>query len=816
MLSAEVIAGFSETVLSARYDNPQPTPEFHHEVWGLCCLDTRYIAIAAPRGHAKAQSLTSKVLTPSGWTTIGSLSVGDFVIGGDGKPARVKRLHPISSMDLYRVTTRDGKSALCNLGHLWNVKNGGNTGNRVTVKSLDEIIGNWKADRFDKRYEKSFTEYRYKIPAPDPVEFEKKDLVLDPYMFGAWLGDGHSAGGRFTTNDPEILGYFPYPTEKQSGKYGYVIRKIYPRLKSLGVLNNKHIPDDYLLSNIEDRLSLLQGLMDTDGTCHRDGNIAYFCNTNKRLIDGVTGLIRSLGGVATENTHYATCNGKRFLSWRVSCKLPNGMNPFRLKRKASRWRGSVNTDSYIVSIEKECTEKGRCISVERETYITDDFLLTHNSTCVTHAYVLAQVLFRESNFVVIGSETEGQSIDFLNDLKTELAENHDLRELFDISKFVRDTQTDIIVQMRDKHQFRIVAKGAEQKLRGMKWKGKRPDLFIGDDMEGDEQVQNHDRREKFMRWVYGAVLPMLSDNGKARIVGTILHMASFLEKHMPDEKDPEAVITPLSVKVVKEGALWGSIRYKAHDDDFKHILWPGKFDKKILSAIRRDYVDRGFPEVYAQEYLNYPIDESTSFFKRSDFLESKDPGRLRYYAAADFAISKNERADFTVISVAGVDSENRLHVVDVRRGRWDALQIIDEMFSVQSRYSPDLFTVETGSIEKSLGPFLKAEMYKRGVYMNLNPLNPTKDKQTRARSFQARMRAGGVYFDHTADWFPQAQSEILRFPRDVHDDVVDSLSWIGLTLDQVSLPQTNREIEDEYFEEMESFMPTGRSMVTGY
>ena len=100
--------------------------------------------------------------------------------------------------------------------------------------------------------------------------------------------------------------------------------------------------------------------------------------------------------------------------------------------------------------------------------------------------------------------------------------------------------------------------------------------------------------------------------------------------------------------------------------------------------------------------------------------------------------------------------------------------------------------------------------------MNLNPLNPTKDKQTRARSFQARMRAGGVYFDHTADWFPQAQSEILRFPRDVHDDVVDSLSWIGLTLDQVSLPQTNREIEDEYFEEMESFMPTGRSMVTGY
>lgn len=456
-----------------------------------------------------------------------------------------------------------------------------------------------------------------------------------------------------------------------------------------------------------------------------------------------------------------------------------------------------------------CCSQARCVAIAAPRGHA-------KSTCVTHAYVLAQVLFRGSQFVVIGSETESQSVDFLNDIKAELLENSDLRELFGVKKFLKDSQTDIIVMMSDKHQFRIVAKGSEQKLRGMKWRGKRPDLFVGDDMEGDEQVLNQDRREKFMKWVYGAVLPMLSDHGKVRFVGTILHMAAFLEAHMPDEKDPECVKTELSTKLCKEGSLWWSARFKAHDHDYQNILWPEKFSEHKLRLLRKDYVERGFPEVYSQEYLNIPIDESTAFFKREDFLESKDVGRLRYYAAVDFAISQKERADYTVIAVAGVDMEGKVHVVDIRRGRWDALQIIEEMFSVQKRYEPELYTVESGSIEKAIGPFLKSEMYKRNVFLNLNPLVPTKDKQSRARSLQARMRAGGVCFTTNTDWFPDLQQEMLRFPRDMHDDQVDALAWIGLTLDQVTTPQTNKELEDEMFYEMESQLPVGRNAVTGY
>ena len=438
------------------------------------------------------------------------------------------------------------------------------------------------------------------------------------------------------------------------------------------------------------------------------------------------------------------------------------------------------------------------------------------STAVTHAYVLANVLFRESDFVVVISDTETQAIDFLHDLRVEFQENTLLRETFGVWKVVKDAQTDLVVQMHDAHQFRIIAKGSEQKLRGLKWRGRRPNLIVGDDLENDEIVLNKERRDRFKKWIYGAVLPSLADQGKARFVGTILHMDAFLENHMPDPRDPATITTPLSDKYI--GDMWASIRYRAHDENYQHILWPEKFDQKRLEAIRKDYVSRGFPEVYSQEYLNYPIDESSAFFRREDFLPIEPADKLkrkRYYASIDFAISQKESADFTVIAIASLDHDGYLQIEDIRKGRWDALGIIEEMFAVQKRYQPELFTTETGAIEKSLGPFLKSEMLTKGIFINLHPMTPTKDKQTRARSLQARLRMGSVKFDIQADWFPGLQSEMLRFPRDIHDDQVDALAWIGLTLDQLIEPPTLREIEDDYYESMQDDS-LGRSLLTGY
>ena len=109
------------------------------------------------------------------------------------------------------------------------------------------------------------------------------------------------------------------------------------------------------------------------------------------------------------------------------------------------------------------------------------------STAVTHAYTLASVLFRERSYVIIISDTYSQACQFLGDIKKELNDNEDIKQLFDIVEIEKDAEDDIIVRFADKHRFRIQARGAEQKLRGLKWDNKRPDLIIGDDLEGDEQ-----------------------------------------------------------------------------------------------------------------------------------------------------------------------------------------------------------------------------------------------------------------------------------------------------------------------------------------
>jgi len=326
---------------------------------------------------------------------------------------------------------------------------------------------------------------------------------------------------------------------------------------------------------------------------------------------------------------------------------------------------------------------------------------------------------------------------------------------------------------------------------------------IGDDLENEDLTANPDRRLKFRQWFYGALLPVGSDHCLFRIVGTVLHLDSLLERLLTD-------------------STWVSKRYQAHNEDFSEILWPEKFPKERLQLIQKGYAEQGFPEGYYQEYLNVPIDPNTAYFKKSDLLamEEDDFDKPKtYYSAIDFAISKAERADRTVTGAVGVDSEGILYVEDVRIGRWDSKEIIDEMFSVQKRYKPDLYTTERGMIEKAIGPYLHDEMFKRGTFLNLNPETPTKDKEQRARSIQGRMRAGGVRFDKNASWYPELEQEMLTFPKGKHDDIVDFLAWIGLTLDKHIPAQTVLELEEEAWEEewhTSGYADEGRSAITGY
>jgi predicted phage terminase large subunit-like protein len=194
---------------------------------------------------------------------------------------------------------------------------------------------------------------------------------------------------------------------------------------------------------------------------------------------------------------------------------------------------------------------------------------------------------------------------------------------------------------------------------------------------------------------------------------------------------------------------------------------------------------------------------------------------LEYFAAADFAISEKERADYTAIVVAGVDEEGRVYVVDAKRGKWDSDSIISELMATQKMWKPNIFTFETAKIDKALGPFLDREMLRRKLFLNIVKMTPTQSKIMRASSIQAMHKSGAVRYDKEASWYPDFEAELLTVsesgPRGRHDDFFDAFAYIGLSIDQYWEAQTQQEIEDEeYEEEWFNYSDMGRSAVTGY
>ncbi len=425
------------------------------------------------------------------------------------------------------------------------------------------------------------------------------------------------------------------------------------------------------------------------------------------------------------------------------------------------------------------------------------------STAGTFAFGLASALFGNDDFVLIVSATEALAAAHLANIARVIDENEDMKTEFDLA-VVKSNETELVVRCGSR-EFCLVGKGAEQKVRGILWRNKRPSLILVDDLEDDEAVMSKDRREKLRNWFFNALLPVGSDRIRVRFVGTVLHLDSLLERLLNDEQ-------------------WVARRFSAHKsyDNFTEILWPEQFPVERLLSIRAQYNSVGNPSGYSQEYLNRPVADADAYFRKADFVPMQDEDYKSpkiYYGSIDFALGKDEKADNTCLLVAGLDPAGLLHIVHVVAERMDSAQAVDKMFELQSLYGIDSWVVEDENIAKAVGPFLDIEMVRRNVFMNLLKLRPHKDKQKRATSIKARMRAKGVRFDWDADWFPGFQGEVLVFPRGKHDDRVDALSGIGLLMDKFYASPTQQQLDERAWEaerEESGAFEEGRSVTTGY
>jgi intein/homing endonuclease len=420
------------------------------------------------------QPLDAKILTPNGWTNMGDIKVGDYVIGRNGKPTKVLGVYPKGKKLVYKITTTENTSTECCEDHLWLTKTFEDKKRKRngSVKSTKEII--------DTFYNKNGKLNHY-LPRNEPIHFPQKELPISPYILGSILGDGSISHSITLYNtDKELIEKFNNELEdincclsrpSNSNLIGYNIKSkniknnkparrillknvnngkeieyysITEAVKTLGLTkheitqrckNNKivneyeyqflpplnkwqnpikdalyklglegkksydkFIPDLYKYSCIEDRIELLRGLMDTDGTIKdKFGGSCSFTTISEQLAKDMIELVQSLGGRATYRTRNRIGEDKKHIvldykgnerliitkniSYDLNISLPNDINPFYISRKSSRFRPQYMHYVGIKSIEPICEKKVQCILVEdpEHLYITDEYIVTHNT-----------------------------------------------------------------------------------------------------------------------------------------------------------------------------------------------------------------------------------------------------------------------------------------------------------------------------------------------------------------------------------------------------------------------------------------------------
>lgn len=338
-----------------------------------------WIALAG-RGFGKALSIDTPILTSEGWKTMGTLTDSDQVYAPDGTLTPIIT-HPIrSGRECYRIIFDDHTTLVADEDHLHPVVHK-RSGQRL-ILSTREMYQHQGPGR-----------NLYHIPVCSPLLFPSQPLPLplDPYLLGYWLGDGTSSQSRITVSLgdlPSLLSQLPQglPYEivpaRRPTCATLSIRSIRARLKELDLLKNKHIPLAYLQAHFKDRVSVLQGMIDSDGSVTSKG-VAQFINSNPQLIRDFTDLATGLGLKVTVRQRVTNSYGEKRISW--VCRFKSPFTPARLPRKALRHlppRSTRFDSRTIIKIEPVESVPVRCITVKHPSKLylaTRALIPTHNT-----------------------------------------------------------------------------------------------------------------------------------------------------------------------------------------------------------------------------------------------------------------------------------------------------------------------------------------------------------------------------------------------------------------------------------------------------
>jgi predicted phage terminase large subunit-like protein len=726
------------------------------------------LMISAPPGHAKAMVLDTKVPTPLGYKTIAELKVGDKVYGPDGTTTKIIAKSPVfENRTIYRVYTDDGQAVLVDGEHLWTVR-------------LDRKRDYWKT--YPTEYLANRTSpRRAKLPNFEAVEYKARTIPLDPYVLGYWLGDGHSDQPTITCDvkdQPEVrerIEWCGVHTSDHTTKTAFGLLGIRKHLVSLGVLNNKHVPELYLRNSYHVRLSILQGLMDSDGTVSPSGQCS-FCSTNSRLRDAVSELLFSLGVKNSIIPGRAMLNGKDCGEyWRVSFYFKSAFQLWRKVCRATEFEGKYGR---YISFEKiEGTQSTQCITVERE----DGLFLVGRGHIVTHNSTYASRLFPTWKMGVAPKTKYLQAGHSQNFVENEFGKK--CRDIIESDRYAEVFPNIQLSTASRAAGYWVLNNGSAYLTRGVGQgiAGFRTNLAgVDDPFASREDAESDTIRNKTYAWFKADYLTRLLPKAPLFIVATRWHSDDLCGRLEAENKMIKAGMV--------DGAPWEIINLPAiYLDDsvpdpigrqFGDPLWPEFFSKDVLAQIKSEQSAKDWNSLY----MGKPIDEQGGVIKREWFTSTRyriGPERKdvkRRVMSVDTANKNNERAAYTVATIWDETKDNHHYLIEVYRKRVEFFEMANKLNKLAELRDVDCVLVEdkgsgTQYIQQQSDP--NSPHCPRAV-IAISTDNAT--KEFRMDGVTPMMEAHLVHLPENSGWLAEYEAEIFGWPETKYKDQGDSTS----------------------------------------
>lgn len=725
--------------------------------------------ITVPFRHGKALEVNTLIPTPDGFKKIKDLNPGDYVYGENGKPVRIIAKSPVwKNRNLIKVTADRDEVIYCDEKHLWKCK-------------CDLRQREYKVYEAGILAEHGNTRC---VKMPKPLFGENKKLLIPPYLLGLWLGDGNSRNSRITASEEDKQNEIKYINELGYNTHSvascpadYHVEGLHVQLKKLNLLENKHIPVEYLRASYQQRFELLQGLIDTDGYVSKSrlrkgknpdftGGQVTFVNTNKKLAEDVQELVRTLGVKCSLTTFRTKLYGKDCGEGYKVCFYLKDCAKFQ--RKAERTRNAIKFVNRNLVFEKtDLTGDTVCIQVENENGMFlcgRSFIPTHNSEILSRklpAHFLG--LFPDSKVILCGHTqalTEGFSKTSRNLILTP-----EYRKLFPNIKVDTGSSSAAHWMIKD-HEGECFASGLLGSLSGQGYNLGLLDDFCRNRADAESETM----REKMWDAFTNDFMTRKAPVSITIVLATPWHVDDIIGRIKKKVKDDP------------DFPRFNFLSFPAISEDYRDgVLFPERFGKQWYTQQKAVLGDYGFQSLMQLE----PVKRSGNMLNTECIqrhLSTADwPKGLRWMRVWDLAHTAKERAkpdpdwtSGTLMAFNEIDGLPHLWIRNVTRMRKSAPERDEAIRNITKQDGPYV-RIGVGNSSDAKDTIATMRDIFKGKYTILS-VPEKKDKVVRATPLEAIFKAGNVHVVQGEPWLDDWIAEISAFPYGPHDDQVDNLS----------------------------------------